>query len=116
MSMRIFLDVSDLRVLFQTTADENTQQSGFLTRSDFKHWLMKAVNWVGFCHVDFGLSSEDDIQLRSSVLNFKGMEELYHILNDVMSTKELVGKTIFSCYGFIDGDILYLMIDAGLVE
>lgn len=111
--LRLFLDVSDLRVLFQSTEDENTKQSNFLTRTDFKVWLMEAVNWTNLCHVDFDLSYQVEGKIKDSVLKYKGMEEIYALLKDALAIPEIEGKTIFSCFGLIDGDILYLLMDVG---
>lgn len=111
--LRLFLDVSDLRVLFQTTTDQNTGQGNYLTKEDFKTWLMCAVNWVGFTHVEFGYGDVNHDVLKQSVNNYEGMPELYSSLRDMFDHPILDDKHIFNGYGFIDGDILYIMLDVG---
>lgn len=110
--LRLFLDVSDLRKLFQSTTTPDTAQSNFLTKADFKAWLIEATNWVGVCPVDFSLTDVSNTHsISESILRFKGIEELYQMLKDALDVEELTNKTIYSCFGFIDGDVLYLMME-----
>lgn len=113
--LRLFLDVADLRVLFQTTVDQNTGQANYLTKQDFRNWLMCAVNWLGFAHVDFQYDSgaTDCDVLKQSVHSYEGMPELYNVVKDMFDHPALNEQSVYNCYGFIDGDILYLVLDVG---
>ncbi|MHA4875609.1 hypothetical protein, partial [Enterococcus faecium] len=75
--LRLFLDVSDLRVLFQTTTDQNTGQTNYLTKEDFKSWLMCAINWLGFVYVNFDYDEGSQQVLTKSVNCYEGTPELY---------------------------------------
>lgn len=109
----MFLDVYDLRVLFQTTIEKESPQKTFPSKEDFTEWLMQSANWVCPYHIDFGYDVSDTRKLTKPLFEYKGIEELYSVLRAMFDTPALDDKNIYNCYGFINGDILYIMLDVG---
>lgn len=115
----LFLDISELRALFLSSDAEKFGHFGILSNSDFKAWLFQSINWLDLIYTDFNLGApNEDLQINHSVTQFEGLRELYDMLKATLEHPLLVGKTITSSYGFINGDLLYFNIetDKGFIE
>lgn len=111
--LTLFIDISDIRALFLSTVDRTTGQRNTLTESDFKIWLLEAVNFLNLIYTDFLISSDHrpEMRLSCSPANFEGLKELYESLKDSLDHPLLQDKAILTSKGFINGDLLYFQLE-----
>lgn len=112
----VFIDISDIRLLFLNTPDPTTGQRGVWTESDFKIWLFEAVNFLNFIYTDFAFCSDVKERLSAPLTQFEGLEILHESLSDVMQHPHLQNADIFSSYGYIYGDLLYFQLEVSTHE
>lgn len=110
--LTLFIDISDIRILFLNTVDPKTGDKNVLTESDFKVWIFEAVNFLNLIYTDFGFSTDrTDGKLSCSPSQFEGMRELYESLRESLDHPMLHDKAIMKSYGFLHGDLLYFQLE-----
>lgn len=114
--LTLFIDISDIRYLFLNTKTKHTEQSKAFTDRDFRIWVMEAVNFLNLIYTDFGFGCDSKDRFSQPVTDFDGLRELYELVKDLLTDKELEDKTILSSYGFVYGDLLYFQVEVEKFE
>lgn len=102
------MDISFVREIYHVGLE--SEDRPVLTERDFHQWIIPAVNSLGLVYVNFG-ALDRGVRSRTPVANSEGLSTLYDIIKEEFNRPDLLACNITSCYGFIDGNLMFFEIE-----